>query len=135
MSEEGKKSIQVVAAVIWNEGEILCVQRGENRYDYISRKWEFPGGKLEKGESEAEAVSREIKEELNLEIEVKEKLIAVRHEYPDFFLTMHTYNCFAAHRNITLLEHIDSDWRKVNDISDLDWAGADIPIVKCLSNI
>ena len=134
MSNKGqKKIIEVVAAVILNEGEILCVQRGESKLNYISEKWEFPGGKLESGESEVEALKREIKEELNLKIEVKDKLITVNHEYPDFIITMHTYECVINHRDINLLEHINFCWREKNNLTDLDWAAADIPIVDLLS--
>ena len=74
-----KKTVEVVAAVIWNGDEILCVQRGESKLNYISKKWEFPGGKLEQGESESEALLREIKEELNVDVEVQEKIIKFYH--------------------------------------------------------
>ena len=128
-----KKTVEVVAAVICNGDEILCVQRGESKLNYISKKWEFPGGKLEQGESEPEALLREIKEELNVDVEVQEKIITVQHEYADFFITMHTYKCILSHRDVSLLEHIDMCWRKSDNLSNLDWAAADVPIVELLS--
>ena len=124
-----KQLLQVVAAVIENNKEILCVQRGPHQWDYIANKWEFPGGKLEEGESEPAALFREIKEELKVEVEVGDKLITVDHEYPDFRLVMHAYGCVAPHRDFTLMEHIALEWRDSSDLSHLDWAAADIPIV------
>lgn len=127
-----KREIQVVAAVIEFGGEILCVQRGANKFDYIAFKWEFPGGKIESGESESEALSREISEELELKVEVREKLMTVNHEYPDFHLIMHAYHCGAPDKNLSLTEHIAQKWKSKTDLGDLDWAAADIPIVKQL---
>ena len=127
-----KKTIQGVAAVIEHDGEILCVRRGPNKRDYIAYKWEFPGGKLEEGESEREALNREIKEELKVEIDVMQKLMTVDHEYPDFQLVMHAYACLAPHRNLTLTEHTALEWRRSENLSGLDWAAADVPIVECL---
>ena len=71
------------------DGQILCVQRGENKYDYISCKWEFPGGKIESDETEEQALIREIQAELQVKIRLGEKLVIVNHEYPDFTLCRH----------------------------------------------
>ena len=87
------KKVTVVAAVIQDHDNFLCVQRGPNKYPYISKKWEFPGGKIEANETEQEALIRELKEELHLDLTVNEKLITVNHDYNDFSLTMHTYLC------------------------------------------
>jgi 8-oxo-dGTP diphosphatase len=127
--------IQVVAAIIRNENRFLCVQRSASKYDYISKKFEFPGGKIEAGESEESALKREIFEELSLAIDIREKLIIINHEYPDFEIVMHCFMCYSVSQNITLHEHIDSKWLEVEKMSELDWAAADIPIVKFLEKL
>ena len=126
------KQIEVVAAIIQFENKFLCVQRGEDKYDYISLKYEFPGGKIEPGESLNQALEREIKEELQYDICVKEKFLTVEHQYPDFQLKMYSYLCSAVHTNLTLTEHINYRWLEVNQLDELDWAAADIPIVEKL---
>ena len=123
------KTIEVVAAVIINEGKILCVQRGENKYPYISRKYEFPGGKMEPGESRIETIRREILEELQMTIQVEKEFITVTHEYPDFMLIMHSYICTSVSDRVFLIEHIDFKWLEKNQLRGLDWAAADLPIV------
>ena len=126
------KRIEVVAAIIIHNNRILCVQRGPNKYTYISKKFEFPGGKIEKGETYRTALIREIKEELKMDIETEEAFITVEHQYPDFHLTMHSYYCSCENSNLTLTEHIAYKWLQVDDLSNLDWAAADIPIVNKL---
>ena len=129
------KKIEVVAGVIFWKDDILCVQRPKNKLHYISEKFEFPGGKIEEGETKEEALNRELLEELNLSIKIKSFLITVVHLYADFELTMHSYICEVDSKDLTLNEHIDKKWLKVNDLNQLDWAGADIPIVeKLISN-
>jgi 8-oxo-dGTP diphosphatase len=134
---DSRKSIEVVAAVIRWEGSILCMQRGENKRSYISKKWEFPGGKVEAGETEQEALAREIKEELHLDIAVGEKIITVHHSYPDFDLVMHAFDCeaiFTLEPLIVRTEHLDHCWLSpsAREFQELDWAGADVPIVEAL---
>ena len=126
------KKIEVVAAIIYHENKILCVQRGENKYDYISKKYEFPGGKMEAGESREETVKREILEELHMDIEVQQEFLTVDHQYPDFHLTMHSFKCSTSNESLTLTEHIDFKWLEISEMSDLDWAAADVPIVEKL---
>lgn len=126
------KTIEVVAAIIRNQDQILCVQRPEHKYNYISKKFEFPGGKVELDESSEEALRREIQEELSLDIEVNERLLTVNHEYPDFSIKMHGYLCECEDRELILNEHIDHKWLDASKLSDLDWAAADIPIVEKL---
>jgi 8-oxo-dGTP diphosphatase len=129
------KKIEVVAAIIYHENKILCVQRGENKYDYISKKYEFPGGKMEAGESKEETDKREILEELHMNIEVQDEFLTVDHEYPDFHLTMHSFKCSTTNASLTLTEHIDFKWLEISEMSGLDWAAADVPIVeKLVSN-
>jgi len=128
-----KKQIEVVAAILENDQKILCVQRDENKYSYISKKYEFPGGKIEVGETNGQALKREILEELCLDIEIESLFLTVEHEYPDFELRMHGYLCKSTNtQNMNLTEHIDYQWLPVSDLTNLDWAAADIPIVKLL---
>ena len=126
------KTIEVVAAVIFREGKVLCVQRAEHASEYISLKWEFPGGKVEIGESREEALVREISEELSVDIEVSEFLMTVEHTYPDFHLTMHVFKCVLDQGEITLNEHVALKWLSIDELDQLDWAAADIPVVKSL---
>lgn len=129
------KKIEVVAAVIFWNDQVLCVQRPKNKFVYISEKFEFPGGKIEEGETKEEALHRELLEELNLSTKIKSFFMTVVHEYPDFELTMHSFICEVDSSELILREHIDKKWLKVNELNSLDWAGADIPIVeKLVSN-
>src|SRR5690554_2652580 len=126
------KKIEVVAAILKYGEEILCVQRAENKLDYISKKYEFPGGKIEAGETKKEALKRELDEELSISPEINDLYITVVHQYPDFELTMHTFLCDVETKDIALNEHISSVWLKRNELSSLDWAAADVPIVNKL---
>ena len=126
------KHIEVVAAVIMQDGKVLCVQRPQNDKEYISLKWEFPGGKVEVGENREEALVREIQEELAAEIHELQYLMTVEHSYPDFHLTMHAYTCTLKSGEITLREHVDMNWLATEDLNQLDWADADLPVVKSL---
>lgn len=127
------KHYNVVAAVIVRDGKILCVQKDKNKHAYISYKYEFPGGKVEPGESDEKALTREILEELSIEITVERKLITVDHEYPDFAITLHTFLCSSTNaQTIIPTEHVDHKWLYANELKTLDWAEADLPIVKKL---
>ena len=126
------KTIEVVAAIIFREGKVLCVQRPQNSKEYISSKWEFPGGKVEHGEDGIQALKREILEELQLEIQNIKFLTTVEHTYPDFHLVMHAYTCEISSGGPVLTEHVDLKWLSVEELDQLDWAAADIPIVKFL---
>jgi 8-oxo-dGTP diphosphatase len=126
------KKIDVVAAIIQCGDEILCVQRGPAKFEYISKKYEFPGGKIEIGESKETAIIREIKEELQLDIIDPKFFNTVNHQYPDFFITMHSYICLVENKDVILTEHIDQKWLKIEELDSLDWAAADIPIVQKL---
>jgi len=126
------KKIDVVAAIIQFDGKILCVQRGSAKFEYISKKYEFPGGKIEEGETKEIAIIREIKEELHLDIHAPLFFNTVNHQYPDFHITMHSFICTIGHKDITLTEHINQKWLKAEELNQLDWAAADIPIVRKL---
>lgn len=129
------KHLEVVAAIIIdNDKKILCMQRGPSKYDYISNKYEFPGGKIEENESIENALKREIKEELNIDITIENEFLIVEHSYPDFIITMHTYICKTSNNQISLNAHINYQWLNKLDLENLDWAEADIPIVKKLIN-
>jgi len=123
------KKIEVVAAIIKCDNEILCAQRGESSKEYISKKFEFPGGKIEEGETKKEALRRELCEELNIEPDINDLYLTVVHQYPDFELTMHSFLCESDSKEVTLNEHISSQWLEIEDLLKLDWAEADIPIV------
>lgn len=124
------KTIEVVAGVIKDkEGLTLAVQRGESSKEYISKKWEFPGGKIEEGESREEALSRELSEELKIETTIGDLVMTVDHTYPDFRLIMHAYHCEIVSGELTLTEHLDQKWLRGSELKDLDWAAADVPIV------
>lgn len=126
------KIVEVVAAVIENNGEIFCAQRNDNKLAYLAYKYEFPGGKVEEGETQVEALLREIKEELEYAISIDRFLLTVEHQYPDFKLIMHAYLCQAKDRQYKLNEHVDGVWLAKNELLTLDWAGADVPIVNYL---
>jgi 8-oxo-dGTP diphosphatase len=128
------KEIEVVAAIIIHEDKILCVQRGLNKYHYISKKFEFPGGKMEKDESKAEAIKREIWEELRIKIEPLSEFCTIKHQYPDFKIIMHGMICNCDSTRIELTEHLSYKWLKLHELKSLDWAAADIPIVEKLIN-
>ena len=126
------KHIEVVAAVIYKDNKILCVKRGSHKFDYISLKFEFPGGKIEIGETKEEALLREIKEELDMNIEIQKEFLTVFFEYPDFKITMHSFICRCKSEVFCLKEHVEFRWLLKTELSGLDWAAADIPIVEKL---
>lgn len=124
--------IEVVAGIVVFENEILCMQRGKGKFAYVSDKFEFPGGKVEPGESHIEALKRELKEEMEIDVFVGEDdfFLTIQHQYPDFALTMHNYVCKVKTRYFVRKEHIDHKWLTQDKLNLLDWAPADIPIVE-----
>ncbi|MCG6266659.1 (deoxy)nucleoside triphosphate pyrophosphohydrolase [Vibrio furnissii] len=127
-----KKHIEVVAAVLTYQEQFLAVQRAESHLPYVSKKWEFPGGKVEVGESLQDAIKRELQEELDIVVESPQFLITVEHSYPDFDITMHCFVCALASRDVTLKEHIAKLWLTHDELMSVDWAAADIPAAKML---
>lgn len=126
------KHLEVVAGIIIYQDKVLCMQRNVGKYDYISYKYEFPGGKIEEGESKAEALMRELREEMELEVNLSDKdfFITVTHEYPDFSITMHSFVCKTDTMKFVRKEHINHQWLNVEELQSLDWAEADKPIVE-----
>ena len=116
------KTIEVVAAIICQDGKILATQRG---YGDFKDGWEFPGGKIEPGETAQEAIVREIKEELAADIKVDRFLGTVDYDYPHFHLTMECYLCHVARGTLTILEHSAFRWVKKEELDNMDWLGAD----------
>ena len=127
------KTIEVVAAVIFDEqGRIFATQRG---YGEWKDWWEFPGGKIEPGETPQQALRREIREELDADIEVGELLRTIDYDYPTFHLTMHCFKCRLANGHLTLLEHEAAKWLKPSDLHSVCWLPADEEIIQDLSNM
>jgi len=121
--KELKLHYEVVCAVIAKDDKIFCCQRGPK--GECAYKWEFPGGKIELGETHKEALVREIKEELNCLIKVNKFITTVNHEYNTFSLTMHVYLCELIEGEPILLEHNNSMWCSKDDLNALDFAEAD----------
>ena len=124
-----KKRIKVVAAVIRKDDEVLATQRGYGNYkDW----WEFPGGKIEEGELPEEALVREIREELDIDIEVTAFLKTVEYEYPEFHLSMACYWCRIREGRLKLLEHEAARWLPVNDLRQVNWLPADLLLIDAI---
>jgi 8-oxo-dGTP diphosphatase len=128
------KKIEVVAAIIKNNGSILCCQRETNKLAYLSEKWEFPGGKLEEGETREEALIREIDEELEMVIYDIEFALTVVHKYEDFELIMHAFQVSTTQTKFKLHAHKEAIWTPLGKLNKYDWAAADVPIVEYLQN-
>ena len=124
------KTINVVAAIIRDGEKVFATQRGYGEY---KDGWEFPGGKIEAGETPQQALVREIREELDCAIIVGEHLVTVEHDYPDFHLSM---QCFWAEltedAHLELLEHEAAKWLSVDELDSVDWLPADITVVKAI---
>lgn len=123
------KQIEVVAALIKQENKVLATQRG---YGEWKDGWEFPGGKIEAGETPEEALHREILEELAVEVEVQSRLVTVEYDYPQFHLTMHCYWCRLLKGEPTLLEHEAARWLTRDQLDSVDWLPADLEVVAAI---
>ena len=126
------KRIEVVAAVICQGGRVFATQRG---YGEWKDWWEFPGGKMEAGETPEAALKREIREELSAEISIGRLLGTVEHDYPDFHLTMHCYLCSLLSDALKLNEHEAARWLAKEELDDVRWLPADLQLIEQLKSI
>lgn len=123
------KHVEVVAAIIQRDGLVYATQRG---YGEWKDWWEFPGGKVEPGESCEAALIREIREELTVEIQVEQRLCTVEYDYSTFHLVMHCYFCKLASGHLTLLEHEAARWLSQQELDAVEWLPADKVVVEKL---
>ena len=123
------KTIEVVAAIITHNDQIFATQRG---YGEFKDGWEFPGGKMEPGETPQQALMREIREELDTEIEVGSLVETVEYDYPNFHLTMHCFLCTIRSGELVLKEHEAAKWLTREELDSVDWLPADVKVVEKL---
>lgn len=123
------KQIEVVAAIILKGAKVFATQRG---YGDFKDWWEFPGGKMEAGETPEEALKREILEELSTDISVDEFLCTVEYDYPKFHLTMHCYLCSLLTETLHLNEHEAAKWLMINELDIVRWLPADFEVLDAL---
>ena len=120
------KTIRVVAAIIRDKGRIFATQRGYGPY---KDGWEFPGGKIEPGETPEEALKREIREELDTEIEVGEPAGHIEYDYPEFHLSMDCFFCTLLSGSLTLKEHEAARWLSPAELDSISWLPADRSLI------
>ena len=120
------KTIRVVAAIIIEKGKVFATQRG---YGDFKGGWEFPGGKIDAGETPEEALVREIKEELDTEVEVIKLLDTVEYDYPNFHLSMDCFICSIKSGNLVLKEHEAAQWLTKETLDSVDWLPADLGLI------
>ena len=124
--ETSRKTINVVAALIRDGKRVFATARGYGNY---KGWWEFPGGKVEPGESPEDALAREIREELDSEISVDEYISTIEHDYPEFHLSMRCYWCSLTTGDLVLKEAEDAKWLDVDTIDSVKWLPADITLI------
>lgn len=129
-----KKHIQVAAALIFENGKIFATRRGNSPYSYVAYKYEFPGGKIEQGESGERAVQRELKEELDMQVKVGGLYASQTFEYPDFIVTLWVYECEML-SPFVLKEHESCQWISPNDLNENEWAPADAEIIGSIKRV
>jgi len=122
------KHFHVVAAVIAYNGKILCMQKGPTPFVYTAHHYEFPGGKVETGETESVALQRELHEEMSYDVQPIRHLLTIEHSYPDFSITLSAWFCTALSDNFCFKEHKAFQWLAPSNIANLNWCAADLPI-------
>lgn len=122
------EGLHVACAIIEINGRILCTQRSESMS--LPLKWEFPGGKIDEGESPEECLRRELREELGIEASVGQARPVTTHSYPAFSVTLYPFMCEIISGKITLHEHRAMAWMPIEELQTLDWAEADLPIIR-----
>lgn len=125
-----KKEIQVVGAVVLKDEKILCAQRGDR--GSLAGMWEFPGGKIEPGESARDALGREITEELECQVNVGREITTTVHEYDFGIVSLTTFYCELVGGEPILTEHAAVQWLPPEELHQLDWAPADIPAIRII---
>ena len=130
MQKQSRK-IQVVGAVFIKNGAVFAAMRGASKYTYIANKYEFPGGKIEDGESPQEALKRELREEMDLDAVIGRHYMAAEHTYPDFDIVLQIYLC-EMKSDFNLREHVSFRWLSAEELQPEMWAPADAPIVEQL---
>ena len=126
------RQIEVVAAIIQRDGAYCTTQRGYGEFEGM---WEFPGGKIEPGESRDVALKREIQEELGVDIAIENLLCTTEYDYPSFHLTMHCYLCSIASGEIELREHKSARWLRPEELWSVEWLPADKDIISRINNL
>ena len=129
-----KKHIQVAAALIFENGKLLATKRGDSPYPYVAHKYEFAGGKIEQGERGEDAVKRELKEELDMDVRVRGLYASDTYEYPDFIITLSLYEC-EAQSEFVLKEHESYAWLSPVELKEEEWAPADADILASLKRV
>ena len=119
--------LQVTCAIIEHTNKILICQRSASMK--LPLKWEFPGGKIETGESKEDCLRREIREEINIDITIRKALTMIEHHYADFSLQLYPFVCSLQSGEVKALEHTQAIWVAIDQLLDYDWAEADLPIV------
>jgi 8-oxo-dGTP diphosphatase len=122
------KHIHVTCAIIERDGFVLAAQRSADMN--LPLKWEFPGGKIDPGESAEECLRRELVEEMGIHVSVGKSLPASTHQYPKFAVTLYPFVCSIASGEIVLHEHAAIDWLPPEELPTLDWADADVPVIE-----
>ena len=128
-----KRHLHVACAIIEQNGTALAAQRSAAMS--LPLKWEFPGGKIESGETAEECLIRELREELGVSVFIGSALTPATHSYPDFTVTLYPYTCRLTGGTVTMYEHHALKWVEPQQMPELDWAAADLPVIREYMNI